>query len=195
MLLRDGDFAVPELLRRFLDCSHFTPRPDNAQRSRCHWSDKADANFITNWRARFAAYYVSQYVNQNRHRLTIAYSNISIFYITTMPETLRQFKADIFQALAHPTRIAILELLSQGELSAGALIEKLGMEQANISQHLAVLRTKRLVANRKAGNQVFYSVRDPLIIEVLNLMRTYFHTHLQESMEMLEEMKKPLETT
>jgi DNA-binding transcriptional ArsR family regulator len=126
--------------------------------------------------------------------LTIAYSNISMF-IKTMPETLRQFKADIFQALAHPTRIAILELLSDGELSAGSLIEKLGMEQANVSQHLAVLRTKRLVVNRKAGNQVIYSVRDPLIIEVLNLMRTYFHTHLQESMEMLEEMKKPLETT
>jgi hypothetical protein len=52
------------------------------------------------------------------------------------------------------------------------------MEQANVSQHLAVLRVKQLVSNRKAGNQVFYAVRDPIIIEVLNLMRTYFHAHL-----------------
>jgi DNA-binding transcriptional ArsR family regulator len=110
-----------------------------------------------------------------------------------MQESLRRFKADIFQALAHPTRIAILEFLSEGELSAGTLIERLGMEQANVSQHLAVLRAKQLVSNRKAGNQVFYSVRDPLIIEVLNLMRTYFHTHLREALGMLDEMEKPLE--
>jgi ArsR family transcriptional regulator len=111
-----------------------------------------------------------------------------------MQDSLRRFKADIFQALAHPTRIAILELLSGGELSAGALIEKLGMEQANVSQHLAVLRTKQLVSNRKAGNRVFYSVRDPIIIGVLNLMRTYFHVHLKEALEMLDEIEKPLET-
>jgi DNA-binding transcriptional ArsR family regulator len=111
-----------------------------------------------------------------------------------MQESLRRFKADIFQALAHPTRIAILELLGPGELSAGALIEKLGMEQANVSQHLAVLRAKQLVSNRKVGNQVFYSVRDPIIIEVLNLMRTYFHTHLREALGMLDQMEKPRET-
>ena len=111
-----------------------------------------------------------------------------------MHDSLRRFKADIFQALAHPTRIAILELLSAGELPAGALIEKLGMEQANVSQHLSVLRAKQLVTNRKAGNQVFYTVRDPLIIEVLNLMRTYFHAHLKESLTMLGEMESPVET-
>src|SRR6476469_8175236 len=106
-----------------------------------------------------------------------------------MPDSLRRFKADIFQALAHPTRIAILELLSPGELSAGALIEKLGMEQANVSQHLSVLRAKQLVSNRKVGNQVFYSVRDPIIMKVLGLMRTYFHAHLKEALAMLGEME------
>src|ERR1700733_13136826 len=111
-----------------------------------------------------------------------------------MQDSLRRFKADIFQAPAHPTRIAIRELLSGGELSAGALIEKLGMEQANVSQHLAVLRAKQLVSDRKAGNQVFYSVRDPIIIQVLSLMRIYFHLHLKEAMGMLDEMEKPLET-
>jgi DNA-binding transcriptional ArsR family regulator len=110
-----------------------------------------------------------------------------------MPDSLRQFKADIFQALAHPTRIAILEFLSQGELSAGALIEKLGLEQASVSQHLAVLRAKQLVTNRKAGNQVFYSVRDPLILEVLSLMRIYFHSQLKGAAGMLDEMEKPQE--
>jgi DNA-binding transcriptional ArsR family regulator len=107
-----------------------------------------------------------------------------------MQDALRRFKADIFQALAHPTRIAIMELLSQGEFSAGALIEKLDMEQANISQHLAVLRAKQLVVTRRAGNQIFYAIRDPLISKVLQLMRRYFHAHLKESLEMLEDLEK-----
>ncbi len=109
-----------------------------------------------------------------------------------MQNALRRFKADMFQALGHPTRIAIIELLANGELSAGALIEKLGMEQANVSQHLAVLRAKQIVVNRKAGNQVFYSVRDPLITEVLALMKRYFQKHLKEALSMLVEMDRPL---
>ena len=43
---------------------------------------------------------------------------------------------------------------------------------------------------RKSGNQVFYSVRDPIIIKVLELMRRYFYTHLQEAMDLLGEMDK-----
>jgi ArsR family transcriptional regulator len=106
-----------------------------------------------------------------------------------MPDSLRRFKAEFFQALAHPTRIAIIELLRDGELSAGALIERLGVEQANASQHLAVLRSKHIVVNRKAGNQVFYSVRDRLILEVLDVMKRYFYAHLAESQAILDEIK------
>ena len=97
-----------------------------------------------------------------------------------MQDTLRRFKADFFQALAHPTRIAIVEQLRNGEVATGVLIERLGIEQANASQHLAVLRSKNIVVNRKMGNQVFYSVRDPLIIEVLDVMRRYFQAHMSE---------------
>ena len=103
-----------------------------------------------------------------------------------MQDALRQFKADFFQALAHPTRIAIVEQLRNGELSAGVLIERLNLEQANASQHLAVLRAKNILVNRKTGNQVFYSARDPLIFEVLDVMRRYFHAHLSEVMATLK---------
>ena len=107
-----------------------------------------------------------------------------------MPDSLRHFKASIFQALGHPTRIAIVEVLRDGELPAGAIIERLGLEQANASQHLAVLRTKQIVNSRKEGNQVFYSVRDPVLIEVLDIMRRYFQTHLDEAMSMLREIDR-----
>jgi DNA-binding transcriptional ArsR family regulator len=105
-----------------------------------------------------------------------------------MPDTLRQFKANIFQALAHPTRIAIVEVLRDGELPAGAIIERLGLEQANASQHFSILRAKQIVNTRKEGNQVFYSVRDPLLIEVLDIMRRYFQAHIEEAMAMLQQI-------
>lgn len=108
-----------------------------------------------------------------------------------MQVALRQFKADIFQALGHPTRIAIVDALRGGELTAGRLIELLSLEQANASQHLSVLRAKRIVVNRKAGNQVYYSLRDPLILEVLDLMRRYYHTHRAETMAMLVDAEDP----
>jgi ArsR family transcriptional regulator len=111
-----------------------------------------------------------------------------------MLDSLRRFKAEFFQALAHPTRIAIVELLRDGELSAGALIERLGVEQANASQHLTVLRAKHIVVNRKAGNQVFYSVRDRLILEVLDVMKRYFYAHLAESQAMLHEMNDKIKS-
>ena len=105
-----------------------------------------------------------------------------------MHEPLLRFKADIFQALAHPTRIAIVEVLRDGEFPAGRLIDKLGLEQANASQHLAILRAKKILVNRKVGNQVFYSLRDPALIEVLDILRRYFYSQLTDTVSMLEEV-------
>ena len=106
-----------------------------------------------------------------------------------MTTELRRFKAEIFQALAHPTRIAMVEMLREGEMSAGQLIEKLDVEQANASQHLAVLRAKQIVVNRKEGNQVFYSIRDKALIDVLDILKRYFYSQLSQTMSMLKEIK------
>jgi len=117
-------------------------------------------------------------------------SNIRyIEYTNNVQDTLREYKASIFHALAHPTRIAILEALRDGETSARAIQERLGVEQANLSQHLAILRSRQIVAHRKEGNQVFYSLRNKVLIKVLDLMRQYFQAHLHESVEMLGEIE------
>ena len=102
---------------------------------------------------------------------------------------LRSYKASVFQALGHPTRIGIIEILRDGELSAGEIQERLGIEQANVSQHLATLRSRQILTNRKEGNQVFYSLRNPVLIQVLEIMRRYFETNLKEAVKMLNEIK------
>jgi len=104
-----------------------------------------------------------------------------------MNDALRQFKSEIFQGLANPTRIAIVELLRDGDKSAGQLMEELGIEQANASQHLAVLRAKQIVVNRKVGNQVYYSIRDPALIEVLDILRRYFYAQLSTTVDMMRQ--------
>lgn len=106
-----------------------------------------------------------------------------------MQTLLREYKASIFQALANPTRIAILEALRDGELAAGAIQERVGIEQANLSQHLAILRSRRIVTHRREGNQIIYSFGNKLLIKVLDLMRQHFQTHLNEAAQMLEEVK------
>src|ERR1700685_1831478 len=105
-------------------------------------------------------------------------------------EALRRFKAGIFKVLAHPTRIHIIETLRLGERSVGAVLEDVKVEPANLSQHLSVLRQSHLVVTRKDGNQVLYSLRDPLLIEVLDAMRKYFQRHFEDSIETLKQMEQ-----
>jgi DNA-binding transcriptional ArsR family regulator len=107
-----------------------------------------------------------------------------------MLESMRRFKAGVFQALAHATRIAILEQLCNGEMSVGQICEKVGVEQANASRHLAILRNKYLVETRKDGNQIFYRLRDPLVGDVLEAMRKFFLAHMNEALAVLKEEQR-----
>ena len=112
-----------------------------------------------------------------------------IEYSNVVQDLLRTYKASLFQALSHPTRIAIVEVLREGALSAGTIQDRLGIEQANLSQHLAILRSRQIVVNRKDGNQVFYWLKSPVLLEVLDIMRQYFHAHLTEAVQMLSEVE------
>lgn len=107
-----------------------------------------------------------------------------------MQDKLRAFKAGVFQALSHPSRIAIVELLrDNGEVPASAIHERLGLGQANVSQHLSVLRSRLLLTSRREGNHVLYSLRDRAIGEVLDLMRDCFYSQLSESQELLRDLQ------
>jgi len=111
-----------------------------------------------------------------------------------MLDSLRRYKAGVFQALAHPARVAIVECLTVGELSVNQLCEKVGVEQSNASQHLAVLRNKHIVQTRRAGNQTFYSLRDPAFGKVLEALREYFLAHMTEVLDQLRAERTEVES-
>jgi len=104
-------------------------------------------------------------------------------------QQLRHFKSEIFKALAHPVRIHILDTLREGERNVNELKEILSIEAANVSQQLAILRNKNLVNTRKEGNNVYYSIRDPALFELLDVSKKIFNNHLIDLQAVLEETK------
>lgn len=104
-----------------------------------------------------------------------------------MLHTLRVFKAGIFKALAHPTRVAIVEYLRFGEMPETRLREKVGAGPAELAQHLAALARKLIVQTRQADGQTYYRLRDPAFAKVLEAMRDYFLDHLNEAIAALRQ--------
>lgn len=103
---------------------------------------------------------------------------------------LQKFKADFFKALAHPLRIRILELLAEGEKNVNELQMLIGSEGSAVSQQLSVLRSKNIVFSRKDGNRVLYSLRDPMIVDLLNIARQIFNNHLIETISILDKFNE-----
>lgn len=101
---------------------------------------------------------------------------------------LVQFKSEFFKALASPLRIKILDELRDGERSVTELRTRLGVELANISQQLAVLKSNNMVVGRKQGNNIYYSCRDPAIFKLLDAAREIFNNHLIDVRDMLESL-------
>ena len=108
-----------------------------------------------------------------------------------MTQSLQRFKAEFFKALAHPTRIRILELLKAGEKSVSELQAELAAEGSTASQQLAILRMKNLVDTRKSGNLIYYRLRDPRISELLEVARQIFEAHVVELQTMADEEGAP----
>src|SRR4030042_5683304 len=82
-----------------------------------------------------------------------------------------ELHASICGTLAHPKRLEILNLLRLGELSVGEMARQMGVSLANASQHLAVLRDKRVVVTRREGVNIYYQISNPKIVQACALMR------------------------
>ncbi len=108
-----------------------------------------------------------------------------------MSTPLYQLKAEFFKTLGHPARIRVLELLSEREQAVGEMLPEVGVEAANLSQHLAVLRRAGLVATRKDGSSVFYSLTSPEVAELLRVARQILTGVLSGQADMLADLRAP----
>ena len=80
-----------------------------------------------------------------------------------LSDRARELMAVRFRALGEPMRLKILERLFRSPASVGEILDDVGGTQANVSKHLAVLRTGRLVRGHKDGNRTVYSISDPAL--------------------------------
>jgi ArsR family transcriptional regulator len=105
---------------------------------------------------------------------------------------LYRLKAEFFKTLGHPARIRVLELLAEREHAVAEMLPEVGVEAANLSQQLAVLRRAGLVTTRKAGSSVFYSLTSPHVAELLRMARRVLGGVLSGQVELLADPRPPV---
>lgn len=99
---------------------------------------------------------------------------------------LYTLQAELCQVLADPARQELLHLLGEGERTVGELVQATGLRQANVSQHLAVMRQRNVVATRREGTTIYYSLADPEILDACAIVLRVLVRQLEESRELVE---------
>src|SRR5688500_18042946 len=102
---------------------------------------------------------------------------------------ISELKAELFKALAHPARIRILEVLTDGEHAVGDMQPLVGIEASHLSHQLGVLRRAGLVQTRKAGASVIYSLRDPETAGLLAAAKRILINSLTSNEDLLSDLR------
>jgi DNA-binding transcriptional ArsR family regulator len=103
---------------------------------------------------------------------------------------ITEAKAALFKALAHPGRVRILELLTEGERTISELATETGLELSHLSQQVTVLRRVGVVDSRRVKNTVICSLRDPQTAELLAVARRMLTRTLRNDQELLAALSR-----
>ena len=98
-------------------------------------------------------------------------------------------QAQLCQVLADPSRLELIHLIGTGERTVGELIAATGLRQANVSQHLSLLRQRGVVATRREGTTVSYRLAYPEILEACALTRHILLRQLEAARELVAPVK------
>ena len=109
-----------------------------------------------------------------------------------MEEQIISMKSDFFKALAHPTRVRILERLAKSaeDVCVCELIEDFGIEQSNLSQHLSILRKQHLIESTKVGLKVMYRVKYPEVLTILEKVQEILAQQFREGEALMKHLAK-----
>ena len=95
-----------------------------------------------------------------------------------------ELRARIIKAMAHPTRLFIVDELSRGERCVCKLTEMVGADMSTVSKHLAVLKNAGIVKDEKRGSQVYYSLRCPCVLNFFECVESVIKSGAEEQMEL-----------
>lgn len=104
------------------------------------------------------------------------------------PETspfLVERQAALCKAMAHPTRIRLLDLLQHGEIATSELQRKLNISKANLSQHLHLLKSAGIIVGRRSGKQTFWSLAGPQFTDLCRISREIIRSQIVKASKLL----------
>lgn len=102
---------------------------------------------------------------------------------------ISEVKAELFKALAHPARVRILEVLTDGERSVSEMQPLVGIESSHLSQQLGILRRAGVVTSRKEGPSVIYALRDPDVAQLLAVAKRFLIKSLSATEDLLADLR------
>lgn len=105
-----------------------------------------------------------------------------------MDKKIFEMHADICKVFTNPKRLEIISLLRDGEKTVNDLTELAGVPQANVSQHLTVLRQNNVVTTRRNGANIYYKIANPKILQAFDLMREVLLEKLSENEKLVRRM-------
>lgn len=91
--------------------------------------------------------------------------------------------SEVFKAIAHPTRLLIIEELGKQKRCVSEITEMVGADTSTVSKHLALMKSAGIITNEKLGNQVFYSLRVICILNLINCVESAIESHAKEKIE------------
>lgn len=94
-------------------------------------------------------------------------------------------RAKVIKALAHPSRLMMVDALVDGEKCVCDLRELVGSDISTVSKHLTLMREAGIVVDRKVGQQVFYSLRVPCIVSFFGCVEAVMKSYAEEKMELV----------
>jgi ArsR family transcriptional regulator len=108
----------------------------------------------------------------------------------SMVKPQHEARAKIIKAMAHPSRLFIIEELSKHECCVGELTEMIGADASTVSKHLSVLKNAGLVTDEKRGNSIFYNLRCPCIMDFMGCVEDVLSANAKEHANILKCCKK-----
>lgn len=107
-----------------------------------------------------------------------------------MKRKLYEMHARVCQVFTSPKRLEILDVLRAGPCPVGKLAKKLRISQANLSQHLIILREKGVVDTRRDGTTIYYSLSNPRIIKAFDIIRKMLLEKLAQTGKLARDMRR-----
>ena len=112
-----------------------------------------------------------------------------------MEDQIYAYHAEMCKVFSHPKRLELINTLRDAEMSAGELGIRLEMAPANLSQHLTMMRERRILTSRKEGNMVYYRIANPRFIEAFDLLREILFEQIRQDAALIQDrVEQPVDT-